>query len=330
MTLVHPYLMLVLLIPFVIFSILILTNQDGITRVFDAEVLKRLRVDGDVLPIRARNTILLSSVLLMILALGRPVVEHGNRTVSIKGLNAMIALDISGSMRSQDMYPNRLIFSKRKISQLLDAMPNDEISLSAFAHAAFILAPFTTDKAALQQILSGVDENYINLSSTNFDALADLADTFLKKKKPKILIVVTDGGDKKTLTTFESILKEAHITLYTVLIGSTKGAPVLNQQKRPVLTAQGTIAITQRNDAMGDIARATGGEMVIAANGKSDMQKLADRIHGKFSSKKQGNITIKDRTELFAYFLLAATLLLLFGLMSLPKVGSKRQRKEYK
>jgi len=329
MTLVHPYLMFTLLVPFAIFSILILTNREGIARVFDAQVLKRLRVDGDVLPTRARNVVLLGSVLMMILALGRPVIEHGTRTVTLKGLNAMIALDISGSMRSKDMYPSRLVFAKRKISQLLDAMPNDEISLSAFAHAAFMLAPFTTDKAALKQILSGVDESYINLSSTNFDALADLAGTFLEKKKPKILIVVTDGGDTKTLTTFASILKDAHITLYTVLVGSTKGAPVLNRQNRPVLTAEGTIAITQRNDAMGKIARATGGEMVIAANGKSDMQKLADKIHGKFNSQKQGNITIKDRTELFAYFLLAATLLLLLGLMSLPRYAMQKRHKEH-
>ncbi len=319
MSWVHPYLLLIMLVPFVIFAGLVLTNREGVARVFDTAVLKRLRVDGDVLPVRVRNFVLLFAVLLMILALGRPVIEHGERTVALKGLDAMVALDISGSMRSRDIYPNRLVFAKRKIGQLLDAMPGDEISLAAFAHAAFMLAPFTTDKAALKQILDGVDESYINLASTNFEALGDLATTFLEKKKPKILIVVTDGGDPKALASFQTILEEANITLYGVLVGTEKGAPVLDQNNRPVTSPQGTIAITQRNDTLKSIAQKTGGDALIAGNGKSDMQHLADMIHAKFNTQKQGNIKVKERTELFVYLLAVATFLLLLGLMSLPK-----------
>jgi len=326
MTVVHPWLMIALLVPFAIFAILILTNKEGVARIFDAEVLKRLRVEGDVLPLRWRNTVLLFSVFLMILALGRPVIEHGERTIALRGLNAMVTLDISGSMRSRDIYPNRLVFAKRKIAQLLDAMPNDEVSLGAFAHAAFMLAPFTTDKATLKQILDGVDESYINLSSTNFEALADLAATFLEKKKPKILIVVTDGGDKNALKTFATLLKESGITLYAILIGTEKGAPVLDPKGHPVTSSQGTLAITQRNDALGKIARSTGGDFVIAGNGKGDMEKLARSIHAKFGARQQGNIKIKERTELFIYLLAAATLFLLLGLMSLPRKPIKLLR----
>jgi Ca-activated chloride channel family protein len=300
MTFVYPYLLL-LLIPFGIFALLILTNREGVARIFDAEVLRRLRVEGDVLPLRVRNSLLLLSVLLMIFALGRPVIEQAERTVSLKGLNAMVALDISGSMRSRDIYPNRLVFAKRKITQLLDAMPSDEISLSAFAHAAFMLAPFTTDKATLKQILEGVDESYINLASTDFGALGDLAATFLEEKQPKILIVYTDGGDAQALKDVQTILKDANITLYAVLIGTEKGAPVLDAHNHPVKDQQGNIAITQRNDALSSIAQAIGGTSVVAQNGKSDMQHLATTIHNRFNSKQQGNIKIKDQTELFIY-----------------------------
>ena len=328
MTFIHPYLMLVMLVPFVIFAVLVLTNKEGVARIFDAEVLQRLQVDGDVLPQKIRNMVLLGSVLLMIIALGRPVIPHGKHTVNLQGLDAMVALDISGSMRSRDIYPNRLQFAKQKIRQLLNAMPEDAVSMAAFAHAAFMLAPFTTDKATLKQLLDGVDESYINLASTDFGALADLAATFLETKKPRILIVFTDGGDAQALKDFhfQSILKDANITLYAVLVGTKKGAPVLDQRDHPIQTRQGTLAITQRNDTLGSIARATGGDFVIARNGKSDMVDLAKRIHSKWGSKKQGSITINRQTELFVYFLAAATLLLLLGLMSLPrKVRSVRE-----
>jgi len=326
MNFVYPYLLGIMLVPFVIFAFLVLTNKDMAARIFDPHVLKRLRADGDVLPLRVRNILLLSSILLMIVALGRPVIEHGERSISLKGLDAMVALDISGSMRSRDVYPNRLVFAKRKIEQLLNAMPNDEISLAAFAHAAFMLAPFTTDKAALIQILEGVDESYINLASTDFRALADLGAAFLEKKKPKILIVFTDGGDKEALKSFEPSLKEAGITLYAVLVGTKKGAPVIDSRGKPILTDKGDIAITQRNDALGKIAKATGGDFVVARNGKEDMIRLAAQIHNKFSARKQGEIKIKERTELFIYFLGAAALLLLLGLMSLPRNPIKLYR----
>jgi len=328
MSFVHPWIMLVMLMPFAVFAFLVLTNQEGVARVFDAKVLHRLRGDGDVLPVRARNLLLLLSVLIMILALGRPVIEQGERTVALKGLDALVALDISGSMRSKDIYPNRLMFAKQKINQLLAAMPADEIALSAFAHAAFMLAPFTTDKATLEQILDGVDESYIDLKSTDFGALDDLAATFLEPKTPRILVVFSDGGDADVLRGFQSQLQDANITLYAVLIGTEKGAPVLDSRGRPVHTAQGAIAITQRNDTLGTIARATGGDAVIAGNGRGDMQHLADTIHARFATRNQGKITIKERTELFAYLLSLSVFLLLLGLMSLPRrpITSRRSK----
>jgi len=327
MSWVHPWLMAVMLVPFGIFAFLVLTNRDMVSRVFDAKMLERLRVDGDVLPLRIRNVVLLSAVAMMILALGRPVIEHGERTVTLKGLDAMIALDISGSMRSQDIYPNRLMFAKQKIRQLLHAMPADEVALAAYAHAAFMLAPFTTDKATLEQILDGVDESYINLASTDFGALADLAATFLEDKKPRILIVFTDGGDTEALKGFEEQLQENNITLYSVLVGTDKGAPVLDEHGRPVHTKKGELAITQRNDKLITIAKATGGDGLVAANGKSDMERLADTIHAKFAIKDQGKTTVKERTELFVYLLAAATLLLLLGLISLPRDPLRKTRR---
>ena len=330
MTFVHPYLLIAMLVPFGIFAFLVLTNREGVARVFDAEVLRRLRVEGDVLPLRVRNSLLLLSVLLMVLALGRPVIEQAERTVPLKGLNAMVALDISGSMRSRDIYPNRLVFAKRKITQLLDAMPSDEISISAFARAAFMLAPFTTDKATLKQILEGVDESYINLASTDFGALGDLATTFLEEKQPKILIVFTDGGDAQALKDVQAILQDANITLYSVLVGTQKGAPVLDAHNRPIKDKQGNIAITQRNDTLGSIAQATGGISLVAQNGKSDMEHLSATIHNRFSSKQHGNIKIKDQTELFIYLLAAATLLLLLGLISLPKQPVRLRKRSQK
>ena len=323
MNFVHPYLFWFMIIPFAIFVFLILTNRENIARVFDKDVLDRLRVDDDALPPKIRNIIMFASIFLMIVALSRPVIEKGERTIAIKGLSLMASIDISGSMRSKDIYPNRLEFAKKKLLELLRAMPTDEVSLTAFAHVSFMLAPFTSDKSTLGQIVDGVNESYINMASTDFTALGSLAAKMLDKKEPKILVVVSDGGDKDALEGFADILQEHKITLYVVLVGTEKGAPVLDAKGNTLKTKQGSIAISQLNKELGKIAKKTGGDFVLASNGKKDMLEFVSTIRAKFNDKKQGEIKIKERVEFFIYPLMGAVFLLLLGLISIPKRRAK-------
>lgn len=326
MSFVHPYFFWVMIIPFVFFVFLVLTNKEKVARVFDERVLARLRVESDSVPLRLRNLTLFTAIFLMIVALSRPVIEKGEKRVSIQGLSLMASIDISGSMRSKDIYPNRLEFAKRKLIGLLHEMPTDEVGLTAFAHVSFMLAPFSSDKSTLEQIIEGVDESYINMASTDFTALGNLAAKMLEKKQPKILVVVSDGGDKEALKGFEEILKREKITLYTILVGTPRGAPVLDAEGKPVKTKTGAIAITQINKDLGAIAEKTGGAYVVAAPGNADIKKLVHAMRSKFSNKKRGEIKIKERTEFFIYPLMLSVLLLLIGFSSLPKVGERRKR----
>jgi len=319
MEFVNPYLFWIMIVPFVLFTLLISTNKEKLSRIFDEKVLARLSATNESMPLMVRNIMMLSAIFFMIVALARPVVEKGERVVAVRGVSAMASLEISGSMRSKDIYPNRLEFAKKKLIELLQAMPTDELSLTAFAHVSFMLAPFTSDKATLEQIVDGVNESYINMASTDFTALADLASKMLEKKSPKILIVVSDGGDKHALEGFAEILEQNKITLYVVLVGTEQGAPVLNAKGKTISTKEGSIAISQLNRDLGDIAIKTGGTFVVAGNGKADMQHLVSTIRDKFNDKKQGEVKIKERIEFFIYPLLLSVILLLIGFGSIPK-----------
>ena len=319
MSFVHPYFFWIMIVPFMVFVFLLLSNKNTFARVFDEKVLERLRVESDALPSKIRNLILFTAIFFMIIALSRPVIEKGEKIVSIQGLSLMASIDISGSMRSRDIYPNRLEFAKRKLIGLLGEMPTDEVGLTAFAHVTFMLAPFTSDKSTLEQIVEGVNESYINMASTDFTALGNLAAKMLEKKKPKILVVVSDGGDKEALKGFAEILKEEQITLYAILVGTERGAPVLDAKGKQLKTKSGSIAITQINKDLGEIAVQSGGTYVVAANGNEDIQKLVRQMRVKFHDKKQGDIKIKERVEFFIYPLMLSVLLLLMGFSSLPR-----------
>jgi len=330
MEFVHPQFFWVMIVPFVIFVFLVTTNKDKVARIFDEKVLARLRADSETLPNSLRNLVLFSAVFLMIVALSRPVIDKGETVVTLKGITVLAALDISGSMRSRDRYPNRLEFAKKKLKEFFDAMPGDELGLVAFAHNAFVLSPFTSDTATLKQIIDGVNEDYINMASTDLRALADLAAQLLKKKEQKILIVFTDGGDKEALQGLGERLKEYGITLYAVLVGTEKGAPVLDRKGHPMKKKNGTLAITQINKGLGEIAKATGGNYVIAGYGRGDVRRLAGEIHRKFSGRSKGEIRVRERVELFVYPLVGAVILLLMGLSSMPRSGQKFRIKRRK
>jgi Ca-activated chloride channel family protein len=323
MTFVNPQLFFLLIAPLLVFAVVILRHKSAITSVFDEEVLKRLSIGDDALPLPIRNGLMLLAIFFLLVALARPVIDHGSRVVQLEGISAVVALDISGSMRAKDIYPNRLEFAKKKIVTLLNAMPNDELALVAFAHSAFMLAPFSSDKEALKQIVEGVSDQYINMSSTNFTALGDYVAQLLSKKKLKVLILFTDGGEQKALAEFVQTIKKEKITLYVVLVGTKRGAPVVDKEGKP-LRHKGAIVITQREDALGKVALQSGGAFTVADTGAEDIEALVTTIKSHHQGKEKGEVTIHDREELFYYPLALGVLLLLLGFSSLPRRSKER------
>ncbi len=319
MTFVHPYLFWILVIPFLLFAFLITTNKERLSRIFDEKVLKRLSAADESMPLMVRNIVMFAAIFLMIVAIARPVIEKGDKVVEVTGLSLLVGLDISASMRSTDQFPNRLEFAKKKMISLFESMPTDEISVLTFTYSSFVLAPFSSDKETLKQMVEGVDSSYIDMGSTDFMALGGLAGSLLEKKKPKIMVLFTDGGDKEEIAGFSDLLKGKGIDLYVILVGTTQGSPVITQEGKPFIQEDGTIAITQRNDALGEVAKDSGGAYVVATNGKEDIEELVSVIRSKYKDQQQGEVKIKERVEMFYYPLAGGLFLLLIALSSMPK-----------
>jgi len=306
-------------ISLLILIVLISKNKEKLSGIFDEKVLKRLMASDESMSMRVRNILMLLAIVLMSIAMARPVMEKGDKVVEVEGLTLLTALDISGSMRSEDVYPNRLTFAKKKMADFFDTMPSDEIGVMAFAYSPFVLAPFSTDKETLKMMIEGVDDSFINMGSTDFSALGELSASLLEEKEPKILVLFSDGGDEEAIAGFAQSLQTHNIDLYVVLIGTTKGAPVIGEDGKPFTLKDGTIAISQINDALGELAKDNGGAFVVAGNGKEDMKELSSVIKAKYQNQQQGEVMIKERVEYFYYPLGLGVFFLLIGFSSMPR-----------
>lgn len=147
--------------------------------------------------------------------------------VSSESKDIIIALDISKSMLSEDVYPNRLKFSKELIKKIVSHFKNDKFSLILFSGYSFIYCPLTMDKIAFNYLLDSVETEFISSGTTSFDSLFKLVSNSEKSSSMlKNLIIFTDGEDFSVDNSYFNIFKNLNIKVYTVGIGTKEGGPI--------------------------------------------------------------------------------------------------------
>jgi Ca-activated chloride channel family protein len=167
-------------------------------------------------------------ITLLIVALARPQTNLNRQSVSVEGIDLVIALDISGSMLAQDLRPDRLDAAKEVAMEFIDGRPNDRIGLVIFGES-FTQCPITTDHAVLKNLFMEIKSGMIDDGTALGDGLA-LAVSRLKDSKAisKVIILLTDGvnnmGSVDPLSAAE-IAKLFGIRVYTVGIGTMGYAP---------------------------------------------------------------------------------------------------------
>ena len=161
------------------------------------QVLKSLVPGRSTIRPVVKFVLLCLAVVLGILLLARP--QYGTSTGSEKrkGIEAIIAFDVSQSMLARDVQPSRIERSKLLVSTLIDRMENDKVGLVVFAGEAFPQLPITNDFVSAQLFLDNISTDAVSLQGTNLASAITLADkSFTQDEKVgKAIIVITDGED---------------------------------------------------------------------------------------------------------------------------------------
>jgi len=232
MTFAHPYvLLLLLLLP----ALAWLKGKAGQASAFVYSSVDLVRPISSLR--RSRAGAILSNLrwlalALFIVALAQPRLIRGESHVKASGIDIVVALDMSGSMRSEDFGPDqsRIKLAKEVLGKFIDNRPNDRIGLVAFAKDAYIASPPTLDHDYLQSQLDRltigvIDENATAIGSALMTSLNRIKDL---KDKSKIVILMTDGENnsgKVSPLTAADAAQALGVKVYTIGIGRQGTAP---------------------------------------------------------------------------------------------------------
>ena len=316
MRLDHPgFLCLLLLLPFLLWYL----NQknNGRIRFSDLSISRQIAPSFWVRCLPALNFVRFLVIVLMIFALARPQWSHSRQQITSEGIDILLILDISGSMRAEDFKPdNRLHAAKAVIHDFLADRKNDRIGLVVFAGESFTQCPLTLDYRVLGKLLLNVEIGMLEDGTAIGDALANATNRLRHSTaKSKIAILLTDGennaGTIDPLTAAQAA-KALNIKVYTIGMGKEGGAfipyhdPIFGLQYSPNRTYVDEETLKQ-------IAEITDGRYFRA----TDNQKLSE-IYQEINQLETTKIEVTEYTrykELAAYPLILAALLLMLEIV---------------
>ncbi|MBD0851341.1 vWA domain-containing protein [Maribacter arenosus] len=201
----------------------------------------------------------------IIVAMARPQTEDiSTRTKTTKGIDIVMAIDVSSSMLARDLKPNRLSALKEVASDFIKERPNDRIGLVAYAGEAYTKTPITSDKAIILNSLREITYGQLNDGTAIGMGLATSVNRLKESKAiSKIIILLTDGVNNSGFIepqTAADLAVEYGIKTYTIGLGTNGNAlsPIAYNADGSFRYGMRQVEIDEK--LLQDIAKATGGQ----------------------------------------------------------------------
>ena len=267
--------------------------------------------------------LIILAVFFMLLSLARPQLGTKLEQVRREGVDIFVAIDVSLSMKAEDIKPNRLEKAKHAVSRFIDLLEGDRIGLIAFAGEAFVQCPLTLDYGAAKIFLDIIDTDLIPTPGTAIgSAIMQAVKTFEERdRKHKVLVLITDGEDHggEPLKAAEAAEKEG-VVIYTVGIGSVNGVPIpLHSESGRIIgfkkNRDGQVVTSKLDEVtLQKIALQTGGKYYRASGSESELDKIYDEI-SKMEKKELASVKFSQYEDRFQYILILAIILLIAELL---------------
>ena len=250
-----------------------------------SNVLKKLSPDKSFFKSILKTIILFFAISFLIIGLINPKIGTKLETVKREGVDVVFAIDVSKSMESEDIAPNRLEKSKQLVTQIINNLASDRIGIIAYAGSAFPQLPITTDYASGKMFLQSLNTNMISSQGTAINEAIEMAKTYYNDEEQtnRVLFIISDGEEHEGNS--KSIAEEAAaegIKIYTIGVGTTKGGPI------PI----------KKNGITQSYKKNNKGETVITKLNPKTLEEIALGAKGKYIDGKVTNAVVEEVTEI--------------------------------
>jgi len=304
------YLLLGIPVFTILFVLGLRMKQAALKRLGDSNILNRLIPDASKEKVILKFIILNIAYVFLVIGIANPQTGSKLEKIQRKGIDIVVALDISNSMLAQDIKPDRLSRAKQALFKLIDKLQGDRIGIVIFAGKAYTQLPITTDYAAAKMFVSTISPKDIPSQGTAIgEAIALGIESFEENEQSKAIIIITDGENHEGNAMEEAqVASQMDIRVYTIGMGLPDGSPIpvinsYGQQTGFKKDREGNTVITRLNEVMlQQVAAAGDGDYVRANNTQAGLNKILEKIN----ALEEGEIETRmftDYEDQFQYFL---------------------------
>jgi Ca-activated chloride channel family protein len=261
-----------------------------------------------------KNIWMLLAMVFIIIALSRPALQKEPVSREQEGSDIIIALDLSYSMRADDLKPTRLEYAKALLRDIITTNHQDRFGVIGFTTNAIILSPLSDDAELLLHLFSGLDEQMIITKGSAIMPMLKLARKMSQSKNP-MLLILSDGGDADAYEKEARYAKSEGLHVNILMMASERGATIKKPDSTLLHDEDGNIVVTRANSAIAQLSDLTDGAYVSRPDA-SDVRSLIEAKHTHdFESQKK----VMEYRELFYLFIVLALIcaLLAFTTLSL-------------
>lgn len=271
---IHPYALLLLVIPVLVAASTSLFKEQFSRRVNFP--LAHLKLEQDSLRVLFTQwlspMLYIVSLCLLIIALARPMRVERTVLPPTEGVDIMLLMDVSASMKNQDFLPSRFVAAQQTALRFISQRPSDRIGLVVFAKQAMLQAPLTLDHEALQEYVASM---YLGMVDPHWTAIGNGLGTAVdhlknSKAKSKVIILLTDGDSNAGSVPPMLAAKTAQslgIRVYTIGTASSPGQTVYSSTEDEI-----------NEGLLMEIANMTGGKFYRATN-EQELKQIYDTIN---------------------------------------------------
>lgn len=314
----YLYLLLVIPLFIIIFIVMINWKKKALKRFGETSLLNRLMPSSSKSRPVLKFIMLMLACVFLVFGVANPQVGSKLEEMKRKGIDMIIALDVSNSMLAEDIEPNRLERAKQAISKLIDRLKGDRIGIIIFAGKAYLQLPITTDYAAAKLFLSSINTEIVPAQGTAIgEAIQTAVSSFDDNDHSKAVIIITDGENHEGNAVEEAkVANDENILIYAIGMGSIEGGPIPLYNKYGNKLGfkkdrTGNIVITKLDEQLlQQIASAGGGIFVRADNAKAGLNRIFDKINQMEETEFESKV-YSDYEDRFQYLLGFALILIL-------------------